>query len=60
MSEVKPPLGVMPKSIWREKRCAELARAISEYVKDYRTEPVRAWLDELDHHIAVLHKEEAR
>lgn len=28
---VKPPLGVMPQRIWKEKRIAELARAITEY-----------------------------
>ncbi len=33
----KPPLGVMPKQIWQEKRLSELLRAMYEYNLEGRT-----------------------
>ena len=29
--QVKPPLGIEPEGIWKEKRCFELVRAIARY-----------------------------
>ena len=49
----KPPLGVMPRRIWVEKRCDELIRAIHEY----KTEGLSVnfeWLVELSEHLNWL------
>lgn len=44
----KPPLGVMPKSIWVDNRKRDLARAIFEYVDQNPNQPLLLeWLDEL-------------
>ena len=42
----KPPLGVMPKEIWIEKRKLDLSRAINEYVAA-RIPFKHEWIDEL-------------
>jgi hypothetical protein len=42
----KPPLGVMPKNMWKEKRCQDLVRAIHEYYEAGKS-PDAAWLCEL-------------
>jgi hypothetical protein len=48
---VKPPLGVMPQRIWKEKRIAELARAITEYTSapdaPFASTPTVPWVAEL-------------
>jgi hypothetical protein len=43
----KPPLGVIPKEIWKETRILEPTRAIYEYssVGDYKT--IKKWVSEL-------------
>lgn len=49
----KPPLGVIPRRIWVEKRCDELIRAIHEY----KTEglPINfEWVQELYEHLGWL------
>lgn len=44
----KPPLGVMPTAIWREKRMADLARAIHERIDFGLYDQTAAiWCDEL-------------
>lgn len=43
----KPPIGVIPKQLWMEKRARDLARAIHEYAAEGRYEPVGEWLTEL-------------
>jgi len=47
MNNEKPPLGVMPQNIWKEKRIEELSRAIHEYIKDGRFDPALIWINEL-------------
>lgn len=44
----KPPLGIMPKILWKEERAANLSRAIRDYVLDGRFEEAHAWVEELD------------
>lgn len=44
-SYVKPPLGVMPKYIWDEKRIDELREAIQRYLKGFYSIPIE-WVDE--------------
>ena len=44
----KPPLGVMPKIIWIEKRICELTRAIDEYCQIGEYSTVKKWVKELD------------
>ena len=46
-SLAKPPLGVMPRIIWLQKRADEIVRAIHEYMRDGRYGPVESWLREL-------------
>ncbi len=43
----KPPLGVMPKDIWIEKRIQELSRAIHEYTNQGLNENIGEWINEL-------------
>lgn len=43
----KPPLGVMPHSVWVLFRQQDLARAIQDY-RDAGLEPKPAWLHELE------------
>ena len=45
----KPPLGAMPEHVWKEKRVADLARAVHEYVQARQSgeQCVKDWLDEL-------------
>lgn len=42
----KPPLGVVPESIWKRARKIDLARTIWEYLVSGR-EPNAEWIDEL-------------
>jgi hypothetical protein len=42
----KPPLGVMPKDIWEEKRYIDLLEAISRYIEANKQPPYE-WIDEL-------------
>lgn len=48
--DTKPPLGVMPESIFLEKRIIELKRAIKEYVDYGRIEVnlLTGWIKELE------------
>lgn len=52
-SNNKPPLGVIPRDIWRWQRIKELTRALYEY-STYRLEPMLKWSKEL----TLLLKEE--
>lgn len=42
----KPPLGVMPKKLWEEKRAKDLCEAIQRYLDNGRVIP-KEWVDEL-------------
>lgn len=44
---IKPPLGVMPKYIWEEKRIQELSRATKEYSECGMINKTTAWVEEL-------------
>lgn len=41
----KPPLGVMPRKFWEERRISELYRAITEY-REAGLPELPEWLDE--------------
>ena len=41
----KPPLGIMPKHIWEDKRFSELIGAIKRYLDANMVVPVE-WIDE--------------
>lgn len=43
----KPPLGVVPKCIWHDRRILDLSRAIYEYVSSGRFKEAAAWITEL-------------
>lgn len=43
----KPPIGVIPKQLWMEKRAQDLARSIHEYIAEGRYALVGEWLIEL-------------
>ena len=43
----KPPLGVIPQRLWKEKRIAELARAIGDYALNGHTAKTIEWSAEL-------------
>jgi len=51
-SEEKPPIGIMPERIWKQKRAEELAEAIARYVsaRSYHgaERTIIAWCHELD------------
>lgn len=52
----KPPIGIMPKYIWVEKRVDELKKSILRYkAAELEIEP--AWIRELMDHIVYLEKE---
>ncbi|MCG7345336.1 hypothetical protein MHZ92_14445 [Sporosarcina sp. ACRSL] len=42
---MRPPIGVMPRMIWDEKREDDLARAIERYIADRRQVPPE-WITE--------------
>lgn len=44
-SSVKPPIGLMPRQIWEEKRLDEVASAIARYRNVNRSVP-REWVEE--------------
>ncbi|GED35004.1 hypothetical protein P9G84_31905 [Brevibacillus centrosporus] len=44
-SDIKPPLGLMPRKIWEEKRLDEVVSAIARYLNVNRTIP-REWVEE--------------
>lgn len=44
-SKTKPPIGLMPKNIWQEKRSKRLKKAIIRYVKNNKPLP-NEWLVE--------------
>ena len=43
MSKKKPPIGIMPKKLWKEHRRMELADAICRYVYNQKKIPVE-WI----------------
>jgi len=43
----KPPLGVMPERLWKERRISDLIRAIGEYADDPNRKPKPEWCLEL-------------
>lgn len=48
-TSIKPPLGVMPKEIWEEKRMKDLSRAICEYINvGLYPKVLSYWLSELE------------
>lgn len=50
--EQKPPIGIMPERIWKQKRVEELAQAIARYVsaREYKDSQrtIIAWCHELE------------
>ena len=43
----KPPIGIMPKHLWKEHRRMEIADAICRYVYNYKKIP-NEWIIELE------------
>ena len=55
MPKVKPPLGIMPETIWREKRMDDLLNAIGRYNRAEHPFP-EAWITEYYKHLCFLNK----
>jgi len=54
----KPPIGIEPEFIWRERRIEELIRAISRYVSQHiYAECMVAWAKELEYHLWWMENE---
>lgn len=45
MEVVKPPLGIMPRHLWEEKRMIHIAEAIKRYAEVGKAIP-QEWVDE--------------
>lgn len=55
MKPKKPPIGVMPEKLWRERRVVELLDAASRYVRAYGfCEKALEWIREVEEHLIVL------
>lgn len=52
--EEKPPLGIMPRQIWLEKRASEIARALHENIEAGRWGRVRGWANELTETLQLM------
>lgn len=51
--EEKPPLGLVPKSLWQEQRLYDIEQAIKRYMGTLYPIP-REWLDERDELIDLI------
>ena len=57
MSEYKkPPLGVMPRDIFLEKRCIDIVKAISAYYQFDGRLPEIEWVEELNELLTEINK----
>lgn len=53
---VKPPLGVIPKKIWKEQRLRELRDAVGRYLEANQIVPIE-WIEEYNQLLDDIRKE---